>query len=218
MSLSDFIYIKEKSLSVPLTNKIIEAYDNLCISNGMNEHNITDIISILTHTEKDKKLQEEYLFLLKLKKILDKELREHFFCYLLDLSTKYDMQITDMHNIFRKFDTNYDTNIDIDYIITNRNQNITKNIQIENKIVKRYTTRVNSIESLGNLCKFIWFLTDYTGEIKICNKIFLSPKRGTFIMYPISWTYPVIEKINKEKDIYVLYGYIYYTPVLKAAA
>lgn len=187
MSLNHFIYIKEKSLPISLTNKIIEVYNTLCISTEMNASNISQMIGILSHTKKDEKMNEQYIFLLKIKQKLEKELRNRFYSYLLELPTQNNIEL----NI--KFEQN-------DYIITNRKLN-TNNIEIEQIYQER------SAVMQKRLCKYIWFLTDYNGEIQICNTK-LSPKKGTLIIYPISWICPVIEIINKRTDIYILYGYI----------
>lgn len=193
MILNSFIYIKEKSLPISLTTKIIEVYNTLCISNDMNESNIPQIIGILLHTKKDEKLNEQYIFLLKLKQKLEEELMNNYYSYLLALSTQSGIEYNKTVGLNINFEKN-------DYIITNRNKN-TNTIEIESRF-----TDIGTKMSV-RLCKYIWFLTDYNGEIQICNTK-LSPKKGTLIMYPISWICPVIETINKGTDIYVLYGYI----------
>jgi hypothetical protein len=193
MSLNTFFYIKEKSLPISLTNKIIEVYNTLCTSTNMNESNISQIIGILSHTKNEKKMNEQYTFLLKLKQILEKELRNHFYSYVLEISSQNNVE----YHKTDEFNINFEKN---DYIITNRKQN-TKEIEIEKTIC------IINEAYYAQLCKYIWFLTDYNGEIQICN-IKLSPKKGTLIIYPLSWICPVIEIINKRTDIYVLYGYI----------
>ena len=193
MSLNKFIYVKDKSLSIPLVNKIIELYNTLCNSTDMNESNIPQLIGVLSHTNREEKQNEQYLFLLKLQQKLDKELRNHFYNYLLELSSQNNIECHKLKNI--SFEKN-------DYIITKRKQR-TDNIDID--IEQQYPEIGTTVYM--RLCKYMWFLTDYDGEIHIGN-IILSPKKGTLIIYPISWICPVIELINKQTDIYILYGYV----------
>lgn len=189
MSLNNFIYVNENSLSMSLTNKIIELYNTLCNSTHMNESNIRQLIGILSHTTRGEKMNEQYLFLLKLQQKLENELRNHFYNYLLELSSQNNIESHKLENIhFEKSD----------YIIANRKQHANN---IEPQFPEIGTTRYL------RLCKYMWFLTDYSGEIHIGN-IILSPKKGTLIIYPISWICPVIELINKQTDIYILYGYV----------
>lgn len=193
--MSSFIYVKEKSLTPSLTSKIIEVYNTLCISNDTNEFNIRTVCGVLLHKQNDEKINEQYMFLLKLRQKLEAELKENFYRYLLELSTQNDIE----YNKTLGLNINFEKN---DYIIKNRDKN-TNNLEIkrEGKFPEIGVTRFLRI------CKYIWFLTDYNGEIQICNTK-LTPKKGTLIMYPISWICPIIERINKGTDIYVLYGYI----------
>jgi len=195
MSLNNFIYVNEKSLSIALTNKIIELYNTLCNSADMNESNIPQLIGILSHTKRGEKLNEQYLFLLKLQQKLEKELRNHFYNYLLELSSQNNIESHKLENIH--FEKN-------DYIIANRKQHANRKQQANN--IEPQFPDIGATK-YARLCKYIWFLTDYNGEIHIGN-IILSPQKGTLIIYPISWICPVIELINNQTDIYILYGYI----------
>ena len=195
MSLNNFIYVNEKSLSIALTNKIIELYNTLCNSADMNESNIPQLIGILSHTKRGEKLNEQYLFLLKLQQKLENELRNNFYNYLLELSSQNNIESHKLENIH--FEKN-------DYIIANRKQHENRKQQANN--IEPQFLDIGATKYV-RLCKYMWFLTDYNGEIHIGN-IILSPKKGTLIIYPISWICPVIELINKQTDIYILYGYI----------
>jgi hypothetical protein len=197
--MSRFIYVKEKSLTPSLTSKILEVYNTLCvyndcIYNGTNEFNIPTVCNVLLHTKNYEKTNEQYSFLLKLRQKLGAELKENFYKYLLEISTQNNIE----YNKIMGFNINFEKN---DYIINNRYINTNNIVEKEHQFPEIGQTRHLRI------CKYIWFLTDYNGEIQICNTK-LTPKKGTLLMYPISWVCPVIENINKGTDIYVLYGYI----------
>jgi len=208
MSLSDLIYIKEKSLPIPLTNKIIEVYEkiitgNVIIPDDGQTLNLKTVLSILIHTEMNEEYRELHAFLLNLKKLLNDELYKHIIEYLLEISNKYK-------DIENNSSINLEHLQDLDMCIANRKPDLELNINNKTKKIDRINYKTDFYETKDIeviLCKFIWFLNDYSGEIRICNTTFLSPKKGTLLIYPISWMYNVVEEFDK-KDIYVLEGYI----------
>ena len=190
-----------------MTNKIIKVYEkirteNVIIPDDGQILNLKTVLSILLHQELNEDYRELHTFLLNLKKILNGELYKHIIEYLMEISTKYN-------DIENNSSINLEHLQDLDMCIANRKHDLELNINNKTKIIDRIRYRTDFYETKDIeviLCKFIWFLNDYSGEIRICNTT-LSPKKGTLLIYPISWMYNVVEEIEK-KDIYVLEGYI----------
>ena len=123
----------------------------------------------------------------KIKRYLTEELKKNIHSYEKKINGIKDYKIIDIKNY------------NFVFYIENNNK--------PNDIIN-YTNRT-TIKNNVKLLMYIWFLTDYDGEITFWNEYKIIPKAGKCIIFPVSWCFPYQELIQLQTKKYIIYGYIY---------
>lgn len=133
--------------------------------------------------------------------------------YTMDYNDEYKKIKRYLTEELKKYIHNYEKKINgmKDYkIIDIKNHNFVFYIENNNKPndIINYINRT-TVKNNVRLLMYIWFLSDYDGEIIFWNEYKIIPKAGKFIMFPVSWCFPYQELIQLQTKKYIIYGYIY---------
>jgi hypothetical protein len=192
---NEYIYIINNSLTSEITLDIVENFEENFKSNII-LFSIIDIF-IELNISKIKPLN-------KVTEMLKKELKKNIIRYLEKI--KNSSLINKEDNFNQKYSL---LNIDFKHL-----EKISFNIKkYEINGEKKYDI-INNNKTITNkkdikILKYIWFLNDYEGEISFWNNYKIKPKKGMFLLFPISWCFPYEEKIIINSIIYTIEGDIY---------
>ena len=75
-------------------------------------------------------------------------------------------------------------------------------IEIESRYLKSSTNGVK-------IFMYIWFLNNYCGDFIFWNNYKINNKKGTLLIFPISWCFPYKELVKLYEKRYIIYGYLY---------
>jgi hypothetical protein len=132
----------------------------------------------------------------RIKVTLYKELNKHLYLYANNINKELNYELIKSSVLQNISNIYFDTINNVDLIISRLNNNLEVCINDNKKIAKI------------NYLYFIWFVEDFNGNITIGNNIIINPKAGQFIIFPISFVFPV-KLSNKDDKTKIIYGWVY---------
>jgi hypothetical protein len=196
------IYQKTNSITSELCENIINIYNST-----FNEINDTNGISNILFMENYIKEENQNNLTIKEQSIMKKNI------YYKRINNCLIRELTKNIKIYFKSFNNNNLIPNKEFIeINNIEENFTiKKIfisSIDNKLEFENKTLHTSINGM-KLFIFIWFLNDYDGEIIFWNNYKVNNKKGTLLIYPLSWCFNCNEYIKLNETKYFVYGYLY---------
>lgn len=178
----DFIY-ENKSLTDELCDDVVDLYEKTSF-----ESIYTESLNI--------SIDSNYA------KILNTLLRE--------LNTEFRNYQTQFKNHFL---INSNKNNNNNYTLINIKTPLTptfflKKTTYNNETDIKIEKKIQTMQSKIKVFIFIWLLNDYDGELTFWNNYKINFKKGSIIIFPVSWCFPYKEIVKLNSNKYIIFGYI----------